>query len=305
MEIKSDLKLLYKLDNWHGIYALLVGYIIILISIIFVIYNHLLYPVALLVIASRQRALATIQHEASHFVLAKNRLLNRILGDVFAGSLIFQGFNTYMKSHVRCHHIFLGDKENDPDYKYYLELGLYRYRSQSMTYSPIFKLLKITKYITTYIGYLFRTRIFMPQINIDTITIIGINCVIISMLFMLHLLIYYVLFWLIPLFIFFPIIGWFIEVAEHYPLVNDNDVDIYMTRNRFSHTVEALFLSMHNENYHLVHHLKPGIPFWNLKKAHAVLLKDHNYMTINNSMGGVFISKNKEKTVFNLLLKNI
>jgi hypothetical protein len=39
----------------------------------------------------------------------------------------------------------------------------------------------------------------------------------------------------------FLIIGRFIEIAEHYPLIGSNKgiSDIHQTRNRFSHPIEA------------------------------------------------------------------
>lgn len=305
-EIKVELKPLYKLDNWHGVLALSIGYLIILFSIVSTIYSHyFLYPIAIFIIASRQRALATIQHEASHFVLAKNKFLNRLLGSVFSGNLIFQGFNTYIKSHVYQHHIFLGDENYDPDYKYHLGLGLYNSQNPSIAKSSLAKFMNIFTYILSYTKYVTHNRVFTLKINIDSIMIAIVHLIIISGLFLLHWLTFYIVFWLIPLFVFFPLIGWFIEVAEHYPLVHVNNLDLHMTRNRFSHVVEALFFSMHNENYHLVHHLKPGIPFWNLKKAHKILLKDENYKLSNKAMGGIFISVNKSQTIFKLLFERI
>ncbi len=64
-----------------------------------------------------------------------------------------------------------------------------------------------------------------------------------------------ILFWLVPYITVFQVLGYFIEVSEHYPLVGQNTVDLYMTRNRFSPWYEGFFTSMHGENFHLVHHL--------------------------------------------------
>jgi fatty acid desaturase len=111
-----------------------------------------------------------------------------------------------------------------------------------------------------------------------------------------NLLKYLIILWIIPLFTIFPIIGWFVELSEHYPLVDENKVDLYMTRNRFSHYTEAFIFSIHCENFHLVHHLHPGIPFWNLQKAHRILLKDEQYKNVNMKMGGLFFSSNNQQS---------
>jgi fatty acid desaturase len=73
---------------------------------------------------------------------------------------------------------------------------------------------------------------------------------------------FFFMYWAIPYLTTFQIITWFIELSEHYPLVCTAKTDLYATRNRFSHPVEAFFTSVHGENFHLIHHLFPGIPFW-------------------------------------------
>jgi fatty acid desaturase len=75
LEIKSQLKELTKLDNWHGFLALLEDRLLILASIL--ITSHVtwfFYPIALLVIGSRQRALTTLLHDSAHGVLVLPRL---------------------------------------------------------------------------------------------------------------------------------------------------------------------------------------------------------------------------------------
>src|SRR5690606_26626679 len=107
---------------------------------------------------------------------------------------------------------------------------------------------------------------------------------------------YIIIFWSVPLITTFPVLGWCIELPEHYPMVHSNTIDLYMSRNRFSHWLEAIFLSIHYENYHLIHHLRPGIPFWNMKKAHEIFMEDSNYARANAEMGGAIVSSNKNKS---------
>ncbi|EKY3854629.1 hypothetical protein QHA12_001119, partial [Campylobacter coli] len=76
--ILKELKVLYKLDNYHGIFAVLWDYlqIILIIVISCFMQNIFMYLFAVLFIGTRQRALATILHESAHRILAKNRKLN-------------------------------------------------------------------------------------------------------------------------------------------------------------------------------------------------------------------------------------
>jgi fatty acid desaturase len=113
---------------------------------------------------------------------------------------------------------------------------------------------------------------------------------------------FFFLYWLVPYLTVFQVLTWFIEISEHYPLVAHAKIDIDATQNRFSHPIEAFFTSIHNENFHLVHHLFPAVPFWNMKKAHQILLKDPVYAQKNASFGGIFISSNYAKSNWSNLL---
>ncbi|RUS96564.1 dihydrorhizobitoxine desaturase [Dulcicalothrix desertica PCC 7102] len=292
--IQQQIKTLAKLDNWHGILALLEDYSLIIISILITYYiSWYFYPLAILIIGARQRALATLLHEAAHRTLAKNKHLNFALGTYFSGYLILQTFTGYKKSHVDNHHRYLGHPILDPDYYFHISEGLYSYINP-MSFVKKYILMplvlsKVPNYLYTLIQQRLlakasqqkETLIMCLYILIITATLWNLNCQ--NML---------ILFWIIPYLTTFQIIGWFIELSEHYPLVGNNDIDIYMTRNRQSHWLEAFFLSIHNENYHLDHHLNPSTPFWNLAKAHQIRLQDKNYAALNKSAGGIFISAN-------------
>ncbi|HFC7429411.1 TPA: fatty acid desaturase, partial [Neisseria meningitidis] len=116
-EILLKIKELYRYDNWHAVLAILYDYLIIIFSIFLSEQSYWFLPLTILLIGSRQRALATILHEASHSALTKNKKFGQILGTYFSGYLIFQSWNSYCVSHVKNHHPKLGT-DSDPDYKY-------------------------------------------------------------------------------------------------------------------------------------------------------------------------------------------
>ena len=70
--IKKRLMSLRKLDNWHGLVALFYDYAVIAAAIYFFWLTPWAYPVSVILIGSRQRALATILHEAAHQCLVKS-----------------------------------------------------------------------------------------------------------------------------------------------------------------------------------------------------------------------------------------
>lgn len=294
LNIKSQLIELTKLDNWHGLLALLEDSILILTSILITSQiTWFFYPIALLVIGSRQRALTTILHDSAHGILAKNKSLNCVLGTFCSGYLIFQQMIPYKKSHCHGHHSHLGDPKLDPDFKFYLEEGLYYAQSpRDFLVKHIIKPLLLFK-VPQYIFYLVKYRLFGKGGDLyETIIMLAYLFTIVSASVWFGFWDELILLWLVPYITVFQVLGYFIEVSEHYPMVGNNTVDLYMTRNRFSPWYEAFFTSIHRENFHLIHHLMPSIPFWNLAKAHKILLADPNYFRHNSRTGGIFFSSN-------------
>jgi fatty acid desaturase len=299
LKIRKQLKLLTKLDNWHGLLALLEDYTIILSSILVTCYwSSWFYPFALLMIGSRQRALATLLHESAHGMLARNGFLNWMLGTFLSGYLIFQQMAAYKKSHCFNHHRYLGHPELDPDFKFYLAEGLYESIDRSsflLKYivQPLF-LLRVPVYLV----YLIQHRLFAKDNDRrESLVLLSYWSAIVGFSIWLGFWDELILFWLVPYFTTFQVLGWFIELSEHYPLLGNSTIDLYLSRNRFSPWYEAFFTSMHNENFHLAHHLFPKVPFWNQPKAHEVLINDYNYRLHNELTGGIFLPYNHRPSI--------
>src|SRR3990167_1486788 len=128
--IKERVAALRALDNWHAFVAVMYDYLVIAAGIYFFLLSPWLYPISLILIGSRQRALATILHESAHRCIAKSSRLNRFIGTYLSGYLILQELNVYSDSHIKQHHAFLGDKKRDPDLIYHHEQGLYKTQSK-------------------------------------------------------------------------------------------------------------------------------------------------------------------------------
>ncbi|WP_196799115.1 fatty acid desaturase [Burkholderia cepacia] len=112
------------MDNWHAPAAISIDFAVIAAAI-FATHSlgWIVYPISIVVIGSRQRALSTMVHEAAHGTLTRNNRFARILSTVFSGYLVFSVLNAYKASHVMCHHGRFGDPEFDTDYQYMLEKG--------------------------------------------------------------------------------------------------------------------------------------------------------------------------------------
>jgi fatty acid desaturase len=57
----------------------------------------------------------------------------------------------------------------------------------------------------------------------------------------------------------------------------DYDEELGSTRTVIPYLWERCFFAPHNISYHLEHHLFPGVPFYNLPKLSAALMRDETY----------------------------
>lgn len=301
-EILKEIKTLYVYDNWHAPIALLMDYTLIIFAIILAEYSYWFLPLTLLIIGSRQRALATILHEASHSALTRNKKFGKIIGTYFSGYLIFQSWNwnSYTQSHVKNHHPKIGT-DLDPDYDYYKSLGVFNAHSKKEVFWKFFFAPILCLKLFSNVKYLIVNRLMSNANKKELLKILFVHLVFFVLGTKLVGYKFYFLYWLLPYFTVFQMITWFIELAEHYPMIAYAKSNIEISRNRFSHFMEHFFTGMHGENYHFIHHLFPAIPFWNLKKAHFILMQDDEYRSINMQFGGIFISSNKNPSMWQQL----
>jgi fatty acid desaturase len=291
-EINAALQRLSVSDNWHSLLALFAGYALIAGAVVLGEMSAWLYPLAVLVIGARQRALTTILHDAAHGRAARSKWLNWVVGSYMSGYLIFQAFKPYQHSHVLQHHWFLGHPERDPDFQMYLRAGLYNGLTPGRFFwRHVFATLFLLN-AAEYLWYVTKHRsIALVRSRGESACFIAFWAVLLALLHAFDGWRLFLLYWLVPYATSFVVIGRFIEIAEHYPMVGQDTTVLRSTRNRFSHPLEALFFSMHQENYHLVHHLRPDIPFWNLESAHRKMLEDSEYRRVNRDFGGIFLSR--------------
>ena len=298
-DVKNKIKPLYTKDNYHGVLALVEDILVITAAVLLSFYSYWMYPVSWFIIGSRQRALATILHESSHKTLTQDKKLNYALG-LFSGFFIFQKYSEYYKSHVIDHHKYLGDHKKDPDYVYHISMGLYDenvtiWTMVSQFINPFWILRNSHKSLY----YLFKNR-FCSNPDKWTLMFLGLWILLLSVFYYTSSLGYFVIFWFVPFMSSFQVVNWFCELSEHYPKVKSNTLDLKMSRNRLCSKFESFFFGMHNENYHLVHHLNPGIPFWNLPKAHDIYKKDILYKLINKNTGGIFSTSKGSNAIENI-----
>lgn len=312
-EVRRRLRALCEVDNYHGILGVAFDYAVIAFAIFLSVgVSYWLYPVSVILIGSTQRGLVNLLHESTHKVLARNGTLNLLLGSVFAGHLVFHLYNPYRSSHIGFHHRYLGDEEKDPDYKFHRECDIYDPRTTNRAFFVRNILFAVFGLRTAeYVGYVVRDRLLFRQddvavsmpvsVRAERLLMLGVWAAILTPVVLCGVLLQFVLFWLVPLFTAAIAIGWLSELAEHYPLPESESRRILMTRNRHGWAIERFLVGRHNDNYHLVHHLNTGVPFWNMKKAHRVLLADPSYARWDSLWAGILTRTSAERDKETLL----
>ncbi|WP_234844302.1 fatty acid desaturase [Sinorhizobium medicae] len=114
------------------------------------------------------------------------------------------------------------------------------------------------------------------------------------------------LFWIIPYLTTFQVIGWFTEIAEHSPMCEVENKNLYLTRNRKGNLLERMLFGVNLDEYHLEHHLSPGIPFWLLKKAQEIRMADPEFREVSTTWGGLFCKgpKGQPSVISQLIERN-
>lgn len=95
------------------------------------------------------------------------------------------------------------------------------------------------------------------------------------------------LLWVAAFVIPFPLLMRVRVLADHacvHDPMSTNALD--HARSTRANWLEKLLIAPHNEHYHLEHHLVPSMPFWNLPKLHAILVRD-GVIPAANTAGGM------------------
>ena len=304
--VRRQLKSLTALDNWHAPLSIGLDYVGIAIAVLACTQvSWWFYPLALIYIGSTQRGFVNILHESTHKVLAKNKWWNLALGTIFSGYMVFHLYNPYRASHIGFHHRYLGDPAKDPDYSFHREMGIYDHSTSDRAFffrNILFALIGLRSY--SYLKYVIEDRILFrsEDVNVSMPVSMRTERIVLALQWVLivavcaifgwlHILL---LLWFVPLLTVAIAIGWLTELAEHYPLPESEKHQLLMTRNRHGWALERFLFGRHNDNYHLVHHLHMGIPFWNMKRAHTILLDDPAYRVWDGLWAGILTRKSNE-----------
>ena len=211
--------------------------------------DRLPVPVTVVLSATAVFVLFTVLHDASHYSISTHRWVNVAFGRVamfFVSPLI--SFRSFAFIHIE-HHRNTNDDENDPDH--------------FVSSAPWWQLpVRFPAMDLPYIGFLVRNVRRRPRSEVlETAALMTFSLtVIVWAAFTGHLWTLAVI-CLIPGRVAMFVLAWWFDWLPHHDLEDTQSENRYRaTRNRVGSEwiLTPLLLS---QNYHLVHHLHPSIPF--------------------------------------------
>ena len=288
---ESQLSEIRQKNDLRNIFALLFDWGLMIIGL-YAFYNYpsfLSFFASLVVIGSRQFALAVLAHDGAHNLLFSNSKINDFMSQWFCAYPIFQDNRVYRPYHLK-HHRFT-ETENDPD----LSLSA----PFPITKKSFFR--KVLRDITGVTGYKRYSSSLVSVLNTEAnntpekiqkiwskihgFLIVNLTIFVLISLFS-HWSLFFLLWWL-PAFTYYSLIIRIRNIAEHCVTPGESDFDI--TRTTRASLIMRFLLAPHRVNFHLEHHLFMMCPWYNLPKAHSMMIENgyKDKMCLENSYRSV------------------
>lgn len=276
--IRKNLRELSVLDPLQGVGAFAMDWLMVFAAIYLSekFFNPFIYILAVLFIGTRQHAIAILSHDAAHYRILNNRKWNVWLTNVLSSYPMFVQLEIYRLSHI--YHHQHTNTEQDPDVIYQKNLPDYQF---PMTHKKLLKIFALDFLGVGMIANFKRAARYAldPEIKgavakdlAETKWLrISFYVTLVALLTVFGGWKLFLMYWLLPLFWVLPAILRLRNISEHYGLSRVNELK--GSRDVVCGSVEAWLLAPHNVHLHLVHHLYPSIPFYNLKAFHQVLMR--------------------------------
>lgn len=273
---KEQIVVLKEKKDWKNVVSIVSNWsqIVIAIALFYIFPHWAIFLMALIVIGSRQFALAVLVHEGAHNLLFSNQKINDWVSQWLCAYPIFQDNRVYRPYHLT-HHRFT-ETEQDPDLSLSAPFPITKLSFARKVLRDLLGITGLRRYGNT-LSSIFKTKSENYREGLAKIwhKIHGffISNLIIFLLLSLfaHWSLFFLLWWL-PSLTYYSLIIRIRNIAEHAVTPGDNDFN--NTRTTKASLLMKYFMVPLNVNYHLEHHLFIRCPWYNLPKAHKMLLDE-------------------------------
>lgn len=273
----KEIKELCILQPWKALLAIGFDWGVIAASIAVSEYvgGFWIYLLAILLIAGRMHGLGVMMHDGAHFRIFKNKRLNDWVTDLLVAWPVLSTAQSYRNNHLT-HHQHL-NTERDPDW-------ITKISDEAFQFPQT--VLRLT---VRFLGYLVAVNTFrdlkqaFPRLNRNDQSTrtykalrLGFYVLVIAACTWFGVLWQFFIYWVVPYFTVLFFMFYVRNISEHFGGMNYEE-ELGSTRTVLPYWWERLFFAPHNVNYHIEHHLYPGVPFYNLPRLHAALMRDETY----------------------------
>jgi beta-carotene hydroxylase len=187
----------------------------------------------------------TVIHDASHNVAHQNRIMNSILGH---GSALMLGFSypVFTRVHMQ-HHANVNDPENDPDHFVSTGGPLWMIAARFFYHEIFFFKRKLWRKYEL-------LEWFLARLVVASVIVLAVQYDFLGYVFN---------FWFSPALVVGLALGLFFDYLPHRPF-KERD----RWKNARVYPSPILNILIMGQNYHLIHHLWPSIPWYNYQQAY-------------------------------------
>jgi len=218
-------------------------------------------PLYLLTAASLH-GISLFTHEAVHGTLSENRRINAVLGAACAIPVL-QNYSAYRVLHLR-HHQHLGE-DGDPDH--YANYTRWTWLVFAMNWARLLVGYPVYIIAIPILGFKHGTA----KARVGILTEVAATGLLVGLVWYSPLPAAWIWHaWGIPMLLINIMVN--IRGMSQHTLLEHVDDEVQGTRSILTNPLVRYFMC--NENYHLEHHLYPGVPWHQLPKVHAELEMD-------------------------------
>lgn len=190
----------------------------------------------------------TVIHDACHNVAHRNRIVNAMLGHGSALMLCFS-FPVFTRVHMQ-HHAHVNDPDNDPDHVV-STMGPLWFINARFLYHEV---------------YFFKRRLWRKFELGEWIIARSLLAVVLVCAYHFGFIGYIYNFWFVPLALVGLALGLFFDYLPHRPFQERN-----RWKNARVYPSNILNWLIMGQNYHLIHHLWPSIPWYNYRPVYHAM----------------------------------
>lgn len=289
---RKQIQRFFRKSNLRGLFYLLNNWIAILIFLMLpgIWFNWFTVLISVIVLGGRQLGLAILMHDCAHRSLFASKKLNDFIGKWFCGAPILVSLSGYRDYHLR-HHSFTG-RSQDPDRSNYVR---YPVSKKSMFRKLMRDATGITGIKLTYFmikmnlglaDYDLSYKSESAHISTQSLVVNFLKNILPTVLVHIPLFLtlyslgfgYCWLLWPLSWISSYMIFSRIRNAAEHAMVPNLNSQDpLDNTRTVLAGWIGRLTVAPNFVNYHLEHHLLPGVPGFQLPHIHKMLARSKEY----------------------------